>query len=167
MNLKELQLLFEHNYWVRDKLLANLALVEADSLNERRPVSFGSVLGTMTHVLKAENVWRVRCQSGISPKTVKYVDALESIEALRQAWHVEEREMRGYLASLDAEQMGADVSYTSIRGGQFTNVLWHIFFQLLFHATTHYSEIAAFLTELGHSPGNLDFIIYIREQREA
>ena len=165
MNQQELELLFEHNYWVRDKILDHLTQVQAQALTVERSVSFGSVLGTLTHVLNAEHVWRVRCQLGQSPASVKHELALPSIEALRQEWAEEELAMRAYLDSLEQDALHLDVTYNGFRGSEFTNKLWQIMVQLLFHANSHFSEMAAFLTEQGHSPGNLDFIIYVREQK--
>jgi uncharacterized damage-inducible protein DinB len=36
--------------------------------------------------------------------------------------------------------------------------------QLLFHGMQHRAEMAQMLTEFGHSPGNIDYLIYINNR---
>ena len=37
-----------------------------------------------------------------------------------------------------------------------------IFTQMVLHGMQHRSECAVILTNLGHSPGNIDYIVYLR-----
>jgi uncharacterized damage-inducible protein DinB len=43
---------------------------------------------------------------------------------------------------------------------------WRTLFQMLLHGMQHRSELAQLLTEHGHSPGDIDFIIYTFSQSE-
>ncbi len=42
--------------------------------------------------------------------------------------------------------------------------LWQLMLQQVNHATQHRSEAAVMLTQFGHSPGDLDFIIYLHRE---
>ena len=44
------------------------------------------------------------------------------------------------------------------------NQLAHILHHVVIHGMQHRSEAAAILTDYGHSPGNIDFIIFLRDQ---
>jgi uncharacterized damage-inducible protein DinB len=44
------------------------------------------------------------------------------------------------------------------------NTVWHVLLHVLNHNTQHRAEAAAMLTDLGHSPGDIDMLIYFREK---
>lgn len=58
--------------------------------------------------------------------------------------------------ALDAEQFTADAGPSH---GSLRNTLVHQFN----HSTAHRSEAAVMLTNFGHSPGDLDYIVYLAE----
>jgi uncharacterized damage-inducible protein DinB len=45
--------------------------------------------------------------------------------------------------------------------------MWALMTQAIIHKTQHRSEIAFMVTQLGYSPGDLDFSRYVRERDAA
>jgi uncharacterized damage-inducible protein DinB len=54
-------------------------------------------------------------------------------------------------------------SFNDARGERWAYPLWQQVLHQVNHATQHRSEIAATLTRFGHSPGDLDLLIFIDE----
>ncbi|MCB0024762.1 MAG: hypothetical protein KDD91_17125, partial [Caldilinea sp.] len=51
-----------------------------------------------------------------------------------------------------------------VEGGRMRErVRWHCLLHVVNHGTYHRGETAALLTGLGHSPGELDFTVYLLE----
>jgi uncharacterized damage-inducible protein DinB len=53
------------------------------------------------------------------------------------------------------------IAYTNTKGKPFAYPLWQLMLHQANHATQHRSENAAMLTRFGHSPGDLDFVLYL------
>ena len=57
------------------------------------------------------------------------------------------------------------VHYTNLQGEPQAYPRWQILLHQALHAAQHRSEVALLLTRLDHSPGWLDYLIYIDETR--
>ncbi len=163
VNKKDVLTLFEYNYWA-----TRLVLRAADGLSPEQfvaPVrlSFGSLRGTLVHVYGTEHLWRLRCQEGTSPSALPVESSFPDLAALRQAWEEEEQQMRAFLASLADDDLQRPVHYTTTRGIPYAHPLWQILAHVVNHGTQFRSEAGVALTELGHSPGDVDFIFFIRQ----
>ncbi len=72
--------------------------------------------------------------------------------------------MRSYLKGLADADLDRVVSHRSTEGVAYSAVLWKILAHVVNHGTQHRSEAAVRLTELGASPGDLDFIALARSK---
>jgi uncharacterized damage-inducible protein DinB len=164
MRLRDVMVLYDYNCWARDRVHTIVRELDRDQLNAPAPVSYGSILGALTHILNAEWLWRVRCQERVSPPAVRFEEPIDSLQELERVWQEEETAMRAYLDELQDDQLHEPISYRAIRGRSYENALWQILVHLVYHGTHHRSELASHLAALGHPPGNFDFIIFLRER---
>jgi uncharacterized damage-inducible protein DinB len=162
MNHDDIATLFDYNYWATGRILAATAAVTPEQYAAPAPLSHGSLRGTLVHTLGAEINWRLRCQEGISPTALLAETELPTLEALQARWQAEERAMRAYVASLTDDALLRIVKYKNLKGVPYENVLWTLLAHVVNHGTQSRSEAAVGLTMLGHSPGDLDLILFLR-----
>ena len=166
MKTNEILTLFNYNYWANERIVSTAqALDEAAFAAPVVGASFGSLRGTLVHILGAEWIWRMRCQEGVSPAEMMTEVNFPTLSALQMGWQSEEAAMRAYLDWLRDEDLAHKVAYHNRQGKAFVTPLWQILVHLVNHGTQFRSEAAMLLTQAVHSPGDLDFIFYVRENQ--
>jgi len=163
LNKQDLTLLYEFNYWARDRILDQAEKLDSVEFLLSVESNYGSLQATLVHILSAEWVWRTRCQEGVSPSSLLDLDDFPSVLAIKSFWMVEQEKMLEFIHGLSEEKLTKVISYRRTGGQKESNILWHILWQVVNHGTEHRSEAASILTSFGHSPGDLDFIHYLRE----
>ena len=163
MKTDDLLTLYDYNYWATEKLLKSAQQISHEQFTAKTAFSFGSVRGTFVHILSAEWVWRMRCQEGVSPEKMIQENKFPELEPLQSKLAEEKTNMLGYINTLTESDLNRIVAYKNTRGDGLENRLWHILVHVVNHGTQHRSEIAEMLTRYGHSPGDIDFIVYLRK----
>ncbi len=148
--------------WATGRLLATAAALEPGQLELAPFAGHPSLRATFVHMLGAESLWRQRWEGFPSPTMLKPAE-IPDLDALRERWAIEEAAWRERLATLDDAALTQPIRYHTLSGHPYTQPLWQILAQVFNHATQHRAEVAAMLTVLGHSPGDLDLIVYLRQ----
>ncbi len=164
MNTDDLRLLYAYNEWANARILAAAAGLGMAAL--RAPAvpdpGYGTLLGSLVHILDAEYAWRSLLQDG-EWATELTPDDFATLDALATRWRDEAAAMRGYLATLTDADLTGIVRYEIEEGRMRERVRWHCLLHVVNHGTYHRGEAAALLTGLGHSPGELDFTVFLLE----
>ncbi|MFN8483309.1 MAG: DinB family protein [Anaerolineae bacterium] len=165
MNTADVMLLYDYNYWATRRILAAAAHVSPEQYAQPTSHSFGSLRATLVHTLDSEYGWRTLWQHGTTAGfEALQEDAFPTFAGLEERWQQEERAMRDYLAGLSDANLTNVVRYTTDEGHRRERVLWHCLVHVVNHGTQHRSEAAALLTDYGHSPGDLDFTVFLNER---
>ncbi len=164
MKKNDVLFLFDYNYWATRLILRAADGLSPEQFTAPARLSFSSLRGTLVHILSTERIWRQRCQEGVSPSTTLQEAGYPDLASLRLDMEMEERDMRSYLASLSDDDLQRTIRYTNTRGFPYENVLWQILAHVVNHGTQFRSEAGVGLTELGHSPGDVDLLFFMREK---
>jgi uncharacterized damage-inducible protein DinB len=164
MNKSDIALIFDYNYWANQRILAAAAKVSPVQLLAPTSFPHGSLLATLVHILDAECGWRVLLQRGEETPDLDVKD-FPTLASLDDRWRYEQGHMRQYLASLADENLLEVVRYTNPQGIPRERVRWHGLYHVVNHGTQHRGEAAAMLTDYGQSPGDMDFSLYLIENR--
>lgn len=157
--------LFAYNYWANRRILEAAQRITAGQFAARTSFSFGSLHGTLVHLLDAERSWRELLQH--NRMTFEWTEAdFPTLDSVEIRWRQEESAMLAYLDGLSDEQLAGIVRYTTPEGERRERVLWHCLFHVINHAAQHRSEAAAMVTAFGRSPGDLDFTVFLGQPKQ-
>jgi uncharacterized damage-inducible protein DinB len=164
VNKHDIQVLIAYNGWANARILGAAASLTEEQFLTPDSYPHGGLRGTLVHALFAEMVWRLRWQ-GMAPDyryRLKPED-FPNVASLRARWTEEENQLMTFVAALTDEQLNTAIDYTSTEGGQHRRRIWEGMAHMVNHGTQHRAEAAAMLTELGHSPGDIDLIVFLNE----
>ena len=159
MNKQDILLLYRYNQWANARIWSAAANVTQEQFVAPASFPHGGLRGTLVHALFAEWIWRKRWE-GNSPTRRFEPQDFPTVESLRSRWQEEDKQLMDFVNELSDERLKGTFSYTNTSGQPFTRVLWQAMAHVVNHGTQHRSEAAAILTDLGHSPGDLDMILF-------
>lgn len=163
MNSEIIASLYDYGVWANERLLAQAAkLGEAE---RERQVSQGcqSIHQTFIHLVSADWRWFARWKGETPPPMLTPAD-LPTLDAIRGKWAALIDQRRAYIARLSDADLREIIRWVM---GAETRTLprWQGLLQCANHGTQHRAEIAAMLTDAGHSPGDLDYSIFCMAQK--
>ncbi len=160
MRTTEAELLFDHLYWVRDRVLAATARLDPDAFVSGETVATRDLRSTLVHELDVQWSWRERLKGADWDEwgpdaELKGVD-YPTLASLAEHWERDERDMRAWLASLT----DADLDARPVRDED-RRPLWQYVMHLISHGLQQFSEAAVLLTRAGQSPGEIGFLEFV------
>lgn len=164
MNKEHILVLYQYNGWSDTKILDAASNITQEQFLAPVPFPHGSLRGTLVHALFGEWVWRKRWD-GNPQNPIWKPEEFPTFDSLRARWSDEEPQLMNFVENLTDEKLYSKIKYTSTEGNPHERVLWECMAHLVNHGTQHKAEAAAILTGLGHSPGDIDLIVYLNEVR--
>ena len=162
MNKQDIHLLYEYNRWANARILDAAAKISEAQFLASDEFPHGGLRGTLVHALFGEWIWRRRWQGSPSNPSWKPED-FPTFASLKTRWLAEESLLREFVAGLTDERLQVEFDYISTEGEPHRRVLWETMVHLVTHGMQHRTEVAAMLTALGHSPGDIDLIVFLNE----
>ena len=164
--IEYIRTLYDYSAWANRRILDTASPLTAEQLSAGGNASYGSIHDTLVHTMSAQWIWLERW-NGISPRAMLDAHAYAGLGEIRRRWDEIETDTHAFTAALTDSDLSRTIAYTNTRGQRRAYVLWQMLVHQANHATQHRSEIAALLTAFGHSPGDLDFIVYLDGQNQG
>ena len=151
MQTDDARLLMDYNGWANHLLLDAARSIPPAEFVQHLGASFGSIKGTLVHILDGEWHW-LRSWQGKPrmerPPAEFYADAA----ALAGAFKPLEGEQRAFIAALTDDALKSRCTV-----GDRHYELGHLFHHAMSHSMYHRGQVAQLLRQLGHAPPNTGF----------
>ena len=143
-------------------LLANQRLYEAcaalpdDERKRRRRAFFGSIHGTLNHVMVGDRIWLARFAGQSVPSSGLDAILYEDFEELSHARSVEDARIVAFANSLSAVRLDETVTYVNNAGQRHEDPLSLLVLHMFNHQTHHRGQVHDMLSQTGVPPPSLD-----------
>ena len=166
-------LMAEYNRWMNARMYDAAGKLDAAALSADRGAFFGSILGTLNHLVVADLIWLRRfAPHPVSSQTLSALSAFPRPAALRETLADDLASLRAlrqrldevivqWAAALTPELLASDLSYTSTAGiasrRNFGALVQHFFN----HQTHHRGQASTLLFQAGVDVGVTDLLAVI------
>jgi uncharacterized damage-inducible protein DinB len=147
-----------YHAWANDRVMVTAAALADEELRRSADLDHGSAFDTLRHLVDVDWSWRELCAGNDVGQTYVWDHgyALDDLAALHAFTLEEDARLRSYVEAL--EQAALDERLAM--GGDPDDSIprWLIVAHVVNHGTNHRTELARYLTDRGHSPGDLDLL---------
>lgn len=158
--------LAHYNRWANARLYETAALVSDTDYRRNLGAFFGSLEGTLNHLLVADRVWLWRMTG--TGETPQRLDAIlfDSFAALRAAREAEDQRIIEVIGGFRESDLERNLDYRNMAGEPKSAPLPVVLGHFFNHQTHHRGQAHSLLTRLGQTPPPLDLIYFSWDPRE-
>ena len=159
------RMMARYNRWANARLYDAAATMGADYAKDAGAF-FGSMHGTLSHILVADRIW-LRRLTGEGPEH-RALDERphDDLAALRAAREAEDERIVAFVGELDADALSGTFTYVPITNPEpITQARAPVLAHVFNHQTHHRGQAHTILTSLGHDAPALDVIYFQRAER--
>jgi uncharacterized damage-inducible protein DinB len=151
VQIDDARMLLDYNGWANHRLLSVACQLPPEEFVRDLRSSFGSIKGTLVHILDSEAVWLLWWQGKPRPPQLQPGDFVDA-SALAAAFPVLEGEQRAFFGGLTDDALR---SRCQVNDRHY--VLAHLIQHMMSHSNYHRGQVASLLRQLGHAPPNTGF----------
>ena len=152
----QLRSMVAYNRWANERIIAASDVLPDDAFAREDPDGL-SLRHVLEHALGTQ-IWWLGNWTGVSAPGV---DLPGSREGLRRAYQDAHDRMDEFVAATDDAAWARIVEFAFPGAPPMHLPAWQTMSQVLMHGVQHRAEAAVLLTRAGHSPGNMDYILWL------
>ena len=175
--LEYLQRMARYNHWMNDRLFAKVKELPGDAIAEDRDAFFGSILGTLNHIMFADIFWlhRFATHKGCHDALAHQLSEYPTPAALNETLFSDFSELTDNRRSLDglilefaetwSDQLLAElIHYRNRAGEKQERALGQLLQHFFNHQTHHRGQASTLLFQAGINPGPTDLLVMMMEE---
>jgi uncharacterized damage-inducible protein DinB len=162
-----------YNQWMNENLYEVSSSLQPSELLADRGAFFGSILGTLNHILVGETIWLKRFSSHPANfaslenlKTTQLPASLDEIthaefSALRQARRDMDATIVKFTCEVSDEEYAFNLRYQNTKGIPYCKNFGFLVQHFFNHQTHHRGQLTTLLSQTGLNPGVTDLLMKI------
>ena len=150
------RLLAHYNAGANERLYDACARLDDDARKRRRQAFFGSIHGTLNHILLGDRIWLARFAGAQVPSTGLDAILYEDFDALREARRREDARLLTFAQGLTPAFLAGSVRYVNNEGLTFDDPVPILLAHLFNHQTHHRGQVHDMLSQTAVPPPVLD-----------
>lgn len=168
-SLDHFRLMAPYNAWMNTKVYAAAERLTADELSRDRGAFFGSILGTLNHLVATDLIWfgrlaahppfsgRIDLADLPRPTSVRFVvsDDLAHLRPIRERI---DRMIVGFVDGLTDADLAGAFAYSRTNGTPQRKLLSSVLSHVFNHQTHHRGQVTTLLTQAGADVGVTDLL---------
>ena len=146
-----------YNRWMNERLYALCAKLPDADRKRDRGAFFGSIHGTLNHLLWGDRMWMGRFAGPPCTYPAFGADMFEDFEQLSREREATDRAILDWTANLDADWLASTLSYTSRVDARKRSLPAEVATIHMFnHGTHHRGQLTTLMKQAGIDPGVTD-----------
>ena len=163
MTVAETREQFAYNAWANRRIFAALRTVPSEAYFRDLKSSHGSLHGTVSHLVWAEQLWLNRWMGRPKPAVYQGKD-LATLDAAARRWEEIQRERVTLLGGFTDARLDETVVVQPSTGGAFRHTFREMFRHAVDHSSYHRGQIVTMLRQVDVTPPNTGLIVFYRER---
>lgn len=152
-----------YNTWANRRLFDAAGELSGADYRADLGAFFGSVEGTLNHLLVADSIWMARFAGEAPPPWPLDARPHAELAALRSARAALDARIEAHAAALGEAEIGGELVYRNTAGKAFRQPRAQVLAHFFNHQTHHRGQVHALLTRLTGDAPPLDLLYYLRE----
>jgi uncharacterized damage-inducible protein DinB len=150
-----------YNCIMNDKVYGVVAALSDAERKQPRGAFFGSVHGTLNHLLWADQVWLARFDGQPAPGGGTRTEVASEFELLRQLRTLTDQRISEFAERLTHERLESEFSWTNSKGTSRSAPLFVLVAHLFNHQTHHRGQLTTLLSQMGLDVGVTDLFALV------
>ena len=164
------ELMATYNQWINRNIYEAAAGLSEDEIEKDRGAFFGSIIGTLNHILVGDTIWlkRFATHEAVFP-SLSYIRALEApasldvilysqLSVLVEARTKMDKVIVQFSLELTDQAMASSLAYRNTKGQPFIKNFGHLLQHFFNHQTHHRGQVSVLLSQAGVDIGVTDLL---------
>ncbi|SJZ44375.1 Uncharacterized damage-inducible protein DinB (forms a four-helix bundle) [Oceanospirillum multiglobuliferum] len=157
--------LSRYHRWATEKLFESVSLLSDEQYRQDAGLFFGSVHGTLNHLLLVDQLWHARIEGIPYPVTDLSHEIESNAKALETALLAQCNTWFQTCATVTERRLSKAIEYRNIAGQKAEINLDDLLIHVFNHGTHHRGQISAVLVEHGVPVPEMDYYYFVLASR--